>query len=201
MSVSEYALIKPYHTLIALFLAGAYLSIGASVLSHYVDEFPLVTAFFLFSIGCLNILVGLIFREKAKDKRNILSWRERQKDILPTRAIGGFTVRDEKSTVCMSPSPSPSQSASSRAGLGFGRQAEKAAEMKGMYPIFRFALTSNSFFIARFSPYQASCVAAEATGLVELPPLSISLLLYFHVLNVVLLSIHGVFIRCTSPQI
>ncbi|KIM57393.1 hypothetical protein SCLCIDRAFT_1219434 [Scleroderma citrinum Foug A] len=103
--------------------------IGASVLSHYVGEFPLVTAFFLFSIGCLNILVGLIFREKAKDERNILSWRERRKDILPTRAIGGFTVRDEKSTVCAS--PSPSQSASSRAGLGFGRQAEKAAEMKG----------------------------------------------------------------------
>ena len=147
-------------------MADAYLSIGASVLSHYVGEFPLVTAFFLFSIGCLNILVGLIFREKAKDERNILSWRERRKDILPTRAIGGFTVRDEKSTVCAS--PSPSQSASSRAGLGFGRQAEKAAEMKGMSSIFRFAFASNSFFITRFSPYQARCVAAEVTRLVEL---------------------------------
>ncbi|KAL4062866.1 hypothetical protein V8B97DRAFT_2089299 [Scleroderma yunnanense] len=109
--------------------------IGASVLSHYVKEFPLVTAFFLFSIGCLNILVGLIFREKAKDKRNILSWRERRKDILPTRGvvIGGFTARDEKSTITttVSMSSSPSQSASSRAGMGFGRQGEKAAELKG----------------------------------------------------------------------
>lgn len=94
-----------------------------------------MTAFFLFSIGCLDILVGLIFREQAKDKRNILSWRERQKDILPTRSTRGPTIRDEDgTTVCASPSPSPYQSASSRAGMGFGRQAEKAAELKGACP-------------------------------------------------------------------
>lgn len=105
--------------------------IGASVLSHYVRMFPLVTAFFLFSVGCLNILVGLMFREKVKDKRNILGWRERRKDVLPTVAPGGLTSRDreDKGTVCTS--PVPSHSASSRPGMGFGRQAEKAAEMKG----------------------------------------------------------------------
>lgn len=31
--------------------------IGAAVLSHHVDDFSLVSAFFLFALGCLNILV------------------------------------------------------------------------------------------------------------------------------------------------
>ncbi|EJD05198.1 uncharacterized protein FOMMEDRAFT_58262, partial [Fomitiporia mediterranea MF3/22] len=58
--------------------------IGAAVLSHHVDDFALVSAFFLFAIGCLNILIGLIFREKGKAKRSITSWRaEKKKGILP----------------------------------------------------------------------------------------------------------------------
>lgn len=58
--------------------------IGAAVLSHHVDDFALVSAFFLFTLGCLNMLVGLIFREKAKSKRSLLSWKEskKAKDIL-----------------------------------------------------------------------------------------------------------------------
>jgi len=47
--------------------------IGASVLSHHVDKLALVSALFLFSLGCLNMLVGLIFREKAKAKRSWIS--------------------------------------------------------------------------------------------------------------------------------
>ena len=31
--------------------------LGAAVLSHHVDDFALVSAFLLFSIGCLNILI------------------------------------------------------------------------------------------------------------------------------------------------
>jgi hypothetical protein len=31
--------------------------IGAAVLSHHVEAFAMVSAFFLFSIGCLNILM------------------------------------------------------------------------------------------------------------------------------------------------
>ena len=57
--------------------------IGASVLSHFVKVFPLVSAFFLFSIGCLNILIGLIFRERVKSTRSILSFRDRVEDVLP----------------------------------------------------------------------------------------------------------------------
>ncbi|KAF9238681.1 hypothetical protein BU15DRAFT_88305 [Melanogaster broomeanus] len=112
--------------------------LGASILSHYVGAFPLVTAFFLFSVGCVNILVGLIFREKVKDKRSILSWRERGKDALPTHvrgvdirpvtgAVSSMFSRDEKAG---DPTRTPSD-ASSRAGLSFGRQGEKAAALKG----------------------------------------------------------------------
>ncbi|KAJ3978937.1 hypothetical protein F5890DRAFT_1647629 [Lentinula detonsa] len=34
--------------------------IGAQILSHHVDEFALVSAFFLFSLSCLNTLIGQV---------------------------------------------------------------------------------------------------------------------------------------------
>ncbi|KAJ7253842.1 hypothetical protein C8J57DRAFT_1519006 [Mycena rebaudengoi] len=37
---------------------------------HHVDDLTLVAAFFFFSIGCLNMLFGLIFCEGAKTKRS-----------------------------------------------------------------------------------------------------------------------------------
>jgi len=58
--------------------------IGAAVLSHHVDDFSLVSAFFLFSIGCLNMFLGLIFRASGKSRRSILSWREDKKGVIPT---------------------------------------------------------------------------------------------------------------------
>ncbi|KAF8598574.1 hypothetical protein BDV93DRAFT_609760 [Ceratobasidium sp. AG-I] len=51
--------------------------LGAAVLSHHVPTFALVSAFFLFSIGILNILLGLIFRSSIKERRMILSWRNK----------------------------------------------------------------------------------------------------------------------------
>lgn len=87
--------------------------IGAAVLSHHVDDFSLVSAFFLFSIGCLNMLFGLIFRASAKSKRSILSWREEKKSVLPHSDISSL--------------------AGSKIGYGFGRQGEKAAARNG-YP-------------------------------------------------------------------
>lgn len=102
--------------------------IGAAVLSHRVDAFALVSAFFLFSIGCLNILIGLIWREKAKDKRSILTWREQKKGVLPMY-IGSPKI----------PSSPPSfvttnwtgSERSEKAGLGFGKLGEKAAGYNG----------------------------------------------------------------------
>lgn len=115
-------------------------SIGAAILSHYVDTFTLVAAFFLFSIGCVNIFVGLIFRESSKSKRSITSWREHAKSALPTH-VAGVDVRpvvshatptfvsnmwsgnDDKSLA--------SEARSGKSGLGFSRQGEKAAGLKG----------------------------------------------------------------------
>ena len=84
-------------------------------------------------MGCLNIVLGLVFRESAKPKRSISAWRAEKNGVLPTTApapqslsklsfrdsLGGrkadageFGVRD-KST------------------FGFGRQGEKQAGLKG----------------------------------------------------------------------
>lgn len=123
--------------------------IGAAVLSHHVDAFALVSAWFLFAIGCINILAGLIWRERSRSKRSITSWRDMKKsDVLPKN------LRDLKTTYqgVMAPSPPPSFHSHSNSvadeksgfsldadtapaakfsGFGFGRQGEKAAAAKG----------------------------------------------------------------------
>jgi hypothetical protein len=112
------------------------------VLSHHVDDFALVSAFFLFALGCLNILIGLIWRESAKSKRSLTFWRDQGKSesVLPTH-VGGVNVRP----VMQSKPPSflssvngeekqqGSENGSSRAGFGFGRQGEKAAGLNGKW--------------------------------------------------------------------
>jgi hypothetical protein len=99
--------------------------IGATVLSHHVDDFALVSAFFLFAIGCLNILIGLIFRASAKSKRSITSWREHGKSVLPNHT--GSSIH----TVHFGGDNADTGSRSSKSGYGFGRQGEKAAGLKG----------------------------------------------------------------------
>ena len=63
------------------------------MLSHHVDEFSLVSAFFLFSVGCVNIFLGLVFRESAKARRSLSAWHDQYKDasdsVLPTSARAG----------------------------------------------------------------------------------------------------------------
>ncbi|KAF9812297.1 hypothetical protein IEO21_06271 [Rhodonia placenta] len=115
--------------------------LGAAVLSHHVDEFSLVSAFFLFSIGCLNILLGLIFREKAKVRRAIASWRETD-EALPRTSLtsgprpfltaartggSGTSAWDEKGAEATRSGTLLSQ----KSGMGFGRQGEKAALARG----------------------------------------------------------------------
>lgn len=102
--------------------------IGAAVLSHHVDDFSLVSGFFVFSIGCLNIFFGLVFRASAKSKRSILSWREEKKNILPSSAH--FSDKSDASTF-----------ASSKPGYGFGRQGENAAARSG-YPMISAPIES-----------------------------------------------------------
>ena len=106
--------------------------IGAAILSHHVDDFALVSAFFLFSIGCLNILIGLIFREKGKTKRSVTSWRDHAKSVLPppvqraassASTLWGPTFSEKKGSM--------KDLGARFAGYGFGRQGEKEAGKKG----------------------------------------------------------------------
>jgi len=119
-----------------------------------------VSAFFLFSIGCLNVLLGLIFRERAKAKRSITSWKAQAKSVLPAPVQQGLgAVKTVSSHLGMWPGSDDEKkklghvfenSLSSKhsigsngsngsgmtlkrdfSGMGFGRQGEKAARLKG----------------------------------------------------------------------
>ncbi|KAL4077183.1 hypothetical protein V8B97DRAFT_2080654 [Scleroderma yunnanense] len=117
--------------------------IGAAVLSQHVDDFAFISAFFLFVIGCMNMLLGLVFRESAKERRSITSWRDGNKDVLPTHlppaanlnrsATASSAQSYLSSTVCDEKARDLAEfgAARSRVGYGFGRQGEKAAGMKG----------------------------------------------------------------------
>ena len=114
--------------------------IGATILSHYVDDFTLVAAFFLFAIGCLNILLGLIFGVKAKRNRSIRAWRSDSDDVLPP--VGGkrppFTRPDNSYVSSFfkssgKPDSGAAPTSKTTSGLGFGGRGEKAASLKGAY--------------------------------------------------------------------
>ncbi|KAJ7670236.1 hypothetical protein B0H17DRAFT_1162186 [Mycena rosella] len=108
--------------------------LGAAILSHHVDLFSLVAAFFLFAIGCLNMLAGLVFRQSAKSKRSITSWREHAKAALPTH-VAGVDIRPvaaaAPSFVSRVFKNDAKGSAEAKVGYGFGVQGERAAGLKG----------------------------------------------------------------------
>ncbi|KAJ6501976.1 hypothetical protein C8R45DRAFT_1209629 [Mycena sanguinolenta] len=105
--------------------------IGAQILSHHVDDFTLVSAFFLFSVGCLNIFIGLIFRESAKTKRSLRGKRDATKGIIGAGAVSApqfvnnvFPEKNDDVSFA-------SWKSTDKAGYGFGRQGEKAAGLRG----------------------------------------------------------------------
>jgi len=121
--------------------------ISTQILSHHVDDFTLVSAFFLFALGCLNMLLGLIFRESAKAKRSISSWRSEVKGVLPTSQDNRPVFVNNNSTAAAFSSPrekahyvkrqdsaasdTGSWRSTEKAGHGFGRQGEKTAALRG----------------------------------------------------------------------
>ncbi|KAF8525703.1 hypothetical protein JB92DRAFT_3235598 [Gautieria morchelliformis] len=139
--------------------------IGAAVLSHHVETFAMVSAFFVFSVGCLNILLGLIFREKGRYKRSLTSWKDSSRSVLPK-------VSPDVRPVFTSPPPtfvsnlyknnSPTQDANRMSDLeektktmgfgrqlesnGFGAKGEKAAGLKG------FLITRPLETLPRYAP-------------------------------------------------
>lgn len=116
-------------------------SLGAAILSHHSSEFALVAAFFLFSIGCINILAGLIFRQSAKSKRSITSWRDHAKSVLPTH-VAGVDIRPVASAAPSFVSSvfkgnDEKPQAEAKIGYGFGVQGEKAAGLRGNVDVDR----------------------------------------------------------------
>lgn len=114
--------------------------IGATILSHFVDDFALVTAFFLFALGCLNMLLGLVFGVKAKQKRSIRAWRSNPDDVLPPvgQKIPTFTRPDSSYMASFFKSSEKKQTFDSQqttdytSGFGFGTNAGKPPGLKGM---------------------------------------------------------------------
>ncbi|KAK2465138.1 hypothetical protein APHAL10511_002830 [Amanita phalloides] len=108
--------------------------IGAAVLSHYVDTFTLVSAFLVFSVGCLHILLGFIFGSSARAKRSVTSWRDQAEPPLPTyspRFMTSGTLGSPPSMDKLGGSSSSGSRTPSKSGMGFGRQAEKTTGLKG----------------------------------------------------------------------
>jgi len=105
--------------------------LGAAILSHHVGDFSLVSAFFLFSVGCLNIFLRLIFRENAKIKRSVTSWREQAKGVLPPPVQRAASSASTLFNSSLFSEKGPSNERKGRFdGYGFGRQAEKKAGLK-----------------------------------------------------------------------
>ena len=107
--------------------------ISTQILSHHVDDFTLVSAFFLFALGCVNMLLGLIFRESAKQRRSITAWRSDTKGILPTSIDNRPPFVGASPEVVSSHFTGDSSKTltSEKSGMGFGLQAEKQAGLRG----------------------------------------------------------------------
>lgn len=108
--------------------------IGASILSHHVDDFTLVAAFLLFALGCVNALAGIVFRDAARRKRSITAWRERGRDLLAQARDMRPEFKRPASTFMHGVFGGGSEKVDEfgRTGFGFGRQGEKTAGLKGM---------------------------------------------------------------------
>lgn len=87
------------------------------------------------------MFLGLIFRESAKEKRSITSWRAEAKGILPTSTDNRpvFTHASpayvQRSFSVEKDRPDTAEfgtwRSTEKAGYGFGRQGEKAAGLRG----------------------------------------------------------------------
>jgi len=119
---------------------------AASILSHHVGDFPLVAAWLLFAFGCINILLGLFFKAAIKTDRSITTFREtKARELLPApvqSVTPNFKILETSVGSIFEEKGSLSKNNSGRSigdlassgvasGFGFGRQAEKAAGLRG----------------------------------------------------------------------
>ena len=84
------------------------------------------------------MLLGLIFRERAKTKRSITSWRAEAKGLLPTtHDLRPQFARPQSGFVSNLFSGKADKAANDeKAGYGFGTAGEKKAGLKGTCRIF-----------------------------------------------------------------
>ncbi|KAJ3553406.1 hypothetical protein NM688_g3630 [Phlebia brevispora] len=144
--------------------------IAATVLSHHVDDFTLVAAFFLFSIGCLNILLGLIFRGSARGRRSLFSWRNEGKNILPTTDYRPPFARPQSGFVSSLFSGTRADDAGmpEKRGDGFGAEGERKSRLRGAYrrslPIQQFAYAPRILGFSIGKPMEAAAKYAKFPG-------------------------------------
>ena len=119
--------------------------IGAQILSHHVDDFTLVAAFFLFSVSCLNMILGLIFRASGKHQRSIRAYRNQEpdpfadpKDGRPPFAAASPSYVKSMFTGSTAVAPEKEEKKmefGEKAGFGFGRAAIIASSgFRSVYP-------------------------------------------------------------------
>jgi len=150
--------------------------IGATILSHHVDGFTLVSAFFLFSVGCLNIVLGLIFREHAKSKRSIRARKENDAGALPMHT-GNLNSPSFRSSIF----GGKSAGASKPNSFGFGVQGEKQAGLKGFMiskpteSVSRYASrpVSNGSLLSRVESEEAESENDKGTPMFRSSPMAI----------------------------
>lgn len=119
--------------------------LGAAILSHHVDDFTLVAAFFLFAIGCLNMMLGLIFRDTARSRRSITEWRTEAKGVLPSsKDLRPTFARPASSFVPSLFKTNNDSSSREKTGFGFGAQGEKTAGLKGTRTMFSIDLNCSN---------------------------------------------------------
>jgi hypothetical protein len=76
-------------------------------------------------------VLGLIFRESAKTKRSVTSWREHGKSVLPPSVHRAASSASTLYGLASSEKSRGNGLGDRFAGYGFGRQGEKKAGLKG----------------------------------------------------------------------
>ncbi|KAI9634899.1 uncharacterized protein MKK02DRAFT_28024 [Dioszegia hungarica] len=93
--------------------------IATQMLSHYCELFPQATSWLLFIVGCFNAIAGIVFRQKAKERRLIFSWENASSSTPQTRMAA--TAWD----MVHPPSPSHSRSnANANAGGKYDKMTD-----------------------------------------------------------------------------
>ncbi|KIP07800.1 hypothetical protein PHLGIDRAFT_19086 [Phlebiopsis gigantea 11061_1 CR5-6] len=131
--------------------------IGATILSHHVDDFTLVAAFFLFALGCVNMLLGLVFREGAKQRRSVLSWRAEAKGVISSaQDLRPAFVRPQSGFMANVFHKGGEADNEKTGGYGFSYAGEKKAGLKG------FLISKPLETLPRYAPTPRTTEAPRA---------------------------------------